>query len=132
MRKYIYLYKSQILYIIFGGLSTIINIVLYMFLYNILNASNVLSTIIAWIASVLFSYITNRIWVFESDRRNFKDVVKEITSFFICRISTGIIDLIIMFVTVDMLSYNNFLMKLISNTIVIILNYIGSKLIVFR
>ena len=122
-------YKMLILYLIFGGLTTLLNIGTYLFFYHLVKIGNVPSNIIAWIAGVIFAFITNKIYVFESKS---KSIFYEITTFLACRLGTGLIDLGIMFVTVDILIWNATLMKIISNVIVIILNFVFSKLIVFK
>lgn len=76
-------YKEQINYLIFGVLTTAINIVVYYFTYNILAISNVISNIIAWILSVLFAYITNKYWVFENYNSKISELIYEIFSFFL-------------------------------------------------
>jgi len=122
-------YKMPILYLIFGGLTTLVNIFVYFICYDISNLSNVLSNIIAWLIAVIFAFITNKIYVFESKS---KSIFYELTTFFACRLATGVIDLGIMYLTVDILKCNGLLMKIISNVIVIILNFVFSKLIVFK
>ncbi len=122
-------YKELFLYLLFGGLTTVINIVVYSALYYTEIAENVPATVIAWIASVLFAYITNRIWVFESKNKN---ILKEAVSFFGFRILSGIIDVAIMYIAVDMMSFDGALAKVASNVIVVILNYIFSKLWIFK
>lgn len=125
-------YKFIILYGIFGVLTTVINIGVYGLLYSVLDVSNVISNIIAWIASVLFAFITNKIWVFESKSFDVKLIIKELGSFTACRIATGVLDLGIMFVGVDLLKGPAIILKIVSNIIVIILNYIMSKIFVFK
>ena len=125
-------YKFIILYGIFGVFTTIINILVYSLLYSVLNFSNVISNIIAWIASLLFAFVTNKIWVFESKNFDFKIFVKELCSFVLCRLTTGILDLGIMFVGVDLLKGPAIILKVISNIIVIVLNYVFSKVFVFK
>jgi putative flippase GtrA len=122
-------HKMPILYLIFGGLTTLINVIVYYFCHDICSLSNVLSNIIAWIIAVIFAFVTNKIYVFESKS---KSILYELSTFFACRLGTGIIDLVIMFVTVDILKWNSLFMKIISNVIVIILNFVFSKLIVFK
>jgi putative flippase GtrA len=90
------------------------------------------STVVSWLLAVSFAFITNKIWVFESKTWNKESVIKEVLSFFLCRIMTGILDLIIMIVSVKILGWNDILMKAISNIAVIMLNYIASKLFIFR
>lgn len=125
-------YKSLISYGIFGVLTTMINICVYQLFYEQIGWSNVGSNVVAWILSVLFAFVTNKIWVFESKSLEIKVLLFEIVSFFGCRLATGVLDLAIMYVAVDKLSFNSLAMKCISNVIVIIANYVASKLIIFN
>lgn len=90
------------------------------------------STIIAWLLVVLFAYFTNRKWVFVSEVKAFEGIAHEIILFFVCRIETGIIDWACMYIFVDILKWNDVIIKFLANIFVIVLNYIISKLIVFR
>ncbi len=125
-------YKSLILYGIFGIATTLVNIIAYFICAKVFNLSVVVSTCIAWFIAVIFAFVTNKIWVFESKKNKFKDVSKGILSFFSCRILTGLLDLLIMYVFVDKLHFNDLLFKVLSNVIVIVLNYVASKLIIFK
>lgn len=125
-------YQEQIRYLIFGVLTTLINIVVYYICYQMIGVSNVISNIIAWIFSVLFAYVTNKLWVFENHDKGFKKLLYEISTFFSCRLITGIMDIGIMYITVDLLGMYSILMKIISNILVIVLNYIASKVIIFK
>ncbi len=125
-------YKFIILYGIFGVLTTVINIAVYGMFYSVFDVSNVISNIIAWVISVLFAFITNKLWVFESKSFDIKLFMKELGSFTLCRVTTGVLDLGIMFVGVDLLKGPAMILKVVSNVIVIILNYIMSKLFVFK
>lgn len=132
IKELIIKYKFIILYGIFGVLTTVINIGVYGVLYSGLGVSNVISNVIAWVISVLFAFITNKLWVFESKSFNFKLFVKELGSFTVCRVATGVLDLVIMFVGVDLLKGPAIILKIASNIIVIILNYVMSKIFVFK
>lgn len=125
-------YKAIIRYGIFGVLTTLINIVVYEAFYRYVGWSNVVSNIVAWVAAVLFAFVTNKLWVFESRTTEKKALMFEIISFFGCRLATGVLDLAIMYVAVDEMALNSTLMKCISNVIVIIVNYIASKLLIFK
>ena len=125
-------YKSAILYLIFGGLTTLINIVSYSLLYYLAELSNSISNVLAWVFSVLFAFITNKLFVFENKSFALTAFLFEIGSFFLCRLATGVLDLGIMYLFVDVLKYNALLMKILSNIIVIILNYFASKFFVFK
>lgn len=124
--------KQLILYLFFGVCTTVINTICYGILYELLLVNNVLSTILAWLAAVIFAFVTNKVFVFESKRNNATEKLSEITSFFGCRILTGILDVVIMAVAVDYLRWNGLLWKLISNIIVTIINYIASKFFIFK
>ena len=125
-------YKGLLLYLFFGVCTTGVNIVSYWVCSRFMNMNTVLSTVIAWLLAVLFAYVTNRIWVFESNATGFKRIMIELMSFITCRVATGIMDIGIMYLCVDMLGMNDVLIKALSNIIVIILNYIASKLFIFR
>ena len=125
-------YKSLISYAFFGVLTTAINIVTYAVCYNKIGISNVVSNVIAWILACSFAFVTNKLWVFESKSVEIKVVIYELITFFSCRLATGLLDLAIMYVSVDILAWNSTLMKCISNVIVIIANYVASKLVIFK
>ena len=116
--------KHVILYVVFGALTTAVNIVSYWLMSRFLHLSVEISTAAAWVLSVLFAYVTNRTWVFESRAKGTEAIAKEIVSFFLSRL--------IMFVFVTKLSLPDMPVKLASNVIVIVLNYILSRFLVFR
>lgn len=124
--------KQLLLYLFFGICTTAINTICYWLLYDALTLSNIVSTILAWLAAVVFAFVTNKVFVFESKRTNTTDRINEVISFFGCRLLTGILDVAIMAFAVDMLQWNGLLWKLISNIIVTIINYIASKFLIFR
>lgn len=125
-------YKELILYVFFGGLTTLVNWGLYWLLADFFHVPYLWSTAIAQIAAILFAYITNRIWVFESKVHGFRGIALEMAKFFGCRGASFFLDLACMYVGVDLLRVNDKAMKLISNVIVIVVNYGLSKLFVFR
>ena len=119
-------------YLIFGALSTVVNIVSYALLYYIFHISNAVSNILAWVIAATFAYITNKLYVFNSKVNNKKELLKEIVYFYGCRLLTLAIDEGIMIFAVDKLKWNGLLMKVIANIIVIILNFIFSKILIFK
>lgn len=119
-------------YLICGALATVVNIGAYSLCYYPLHISNSTSNVIAWVVAAVFAYITNRIIVFDSHVNSKKGLAKEITSFFGCRLLTLAVDQAIMIFTVDKLGWNGFLMKVLANIIVIILNFIFSKILIFK
>ena len=125
-------YRSFIAYAVFGVLTTIVNIGTYNLCYYQVGMSNTISNIVAWILAVTFAYLTNKVWVFDSKSWAWKVLKKEVPAFVSCRLATGVMDLVIMYISVDVLHWNAMLMKILSNALVIVLNYVFSKLVIFK
>lgn len=119
-------------YLVFGALATAVNIGVYSLCFYLFHISNAVSNVIAWVVAAVFAYYTNKVLVFESKVNSKKELLKEATSFFGCRLLTLAIDQAIMVITVDKLKFNGFIMKVIANIIVIILNFVFSKLFIFK
>ena len=135
MIKELYLkYKEIINYLIFGVLTTIVSLTTYYFLvYTILNPNKPIqlqiANIISLITCVTFAYITNRKYVFNSKD---KKIIKEMTKFYSSRLTTLFLDMLFMFIFVSKLNFNDKIIKLILQVIITILNYILSKILVFK
>lgn len=125
-------YKSVFFYLVFGVLTTIINIVSYHLCYEVWGVPNVPSNIIAWVLAVATAYITNKLWVFDSKSFEPKVLLPELWKFVSCRLATGVMDLFIMWVGVDLLRGPATLLKIGSNVLVVVLNYVFSKLVIFK
>jgi putative flippase GtrA len=125
-------YKMGILYLRFGVFKTVVNIISYYVAYNVFKIPNVASTVISWIIAVLFAFLTNKIFVFESKVKGFKAILREISAFFVCRLLTGVLDVAIMWISVDIMNWNSFYWKIISNILVIVLNFFASKRLIFK
>lgn len=132
MKKFIEKHADILIYVVFGVLTTIVDFLVYWPLYNILGMSIVLSNTIAWIAAVLFAFLTNKPFVFKSNDWSRRVVFSEFMKFISCRISSWLVQTIILYVTVHWLLLNGNWMKVLSMVLVIILNYLGSKLFVFH
>ena len=125
-------YWDIISYLFFGVLTTVVNYLVYLPCYNLLGLSAAVSNVIAWIAAVAFAYLTNKPFVFKSHDWSAKTVLPELTKFVGCRVGSGLLETAIIFVTVDLLGLNGNLIKVATSVLVVVLNYIGSKLVVFR
>lgn len=126
-------YQEIIKYLIFGVLTTIVSLVTYYLLvFTILNPNNPIelqiANIISWVTCVTFAYVTNRKYVFNSQNKN---IISEIAKFYSSRLTTLFLDMLIMFIFVTTLHLNDKLIKLIVQVIIIVLNYILSKILVF-
>ena len=120
--------RELVLYVFFGALTFFVNIITYFIFENLMGINYLISNILAWFFSVLFAYVTNRIWVFESKS---PDILKEASLFFGGRIFSGAVDTGLMYLFIDVLTIGDLISKIIVQIIVIILNYVFSKLIVF-
>lgn len=125
-------YKEIINYLIFGALTTVVNIVTYAIFARLFHVDEVVSNIIAQIISILFAYVTNKIYVFESKSTKLKDILREMISFFGCRIFTAVLDTLLFSFMIKILFMNDLIAKCITQVVVIVLNYVFSKLIIFR
>lgn len=126
-------YKEILNYLIFGVLSTIVNFVTYYIVAKLIGIDEVVSSGISWFCSVLFAYITNKIFVFESKTYGVKELAKEVTTFFLARIASGILcDVGTFALMVKVVHINDIISKFVTQVMVVIVNYIFSKLIIFR
>ena len=119
-------------YLFFGVLTTAVNYVVYLPCYNLLHLSAAASNVIAWVFAVAFAYLTNKPFVFKSHDWSAETVIPELTKFVGCRVGSGALETGIIFVTVDLLRWNGNVMKLVTSVLVVVLNYVGSKLMLFR
>lgn len=119
-------------YLFFGVLTTVVNYVVYLPCYNLLQLTAAFSNVIAWAAAVAFAYLTNKPFVFRSHDWSAKTVIPELTKFVGSRIASGALETGIIFLTVDVLLWNGNVMKLVTSVLVVIINYVASKLLVFR
>ena len=125
-------YYDVITYLFFGGLTTVVNYLVYLPCYNWLGISSSVSYAIAWVAAVAFAYLTNKPFVFKSHDWSAKTVWPELTKFVGCRVGSGLLETLFLLVTVDIFGWNGNWMKLITSVFVIVLNYFASKLLVFQ
>jgi putative flippase GtrA len=132
IRNLITKYYDILAYLVFGVLTTVVNYLVYLPCYNLLEMSAAVSNVIAWAVAVAFAYLTNKPFVFRSHDWSAKTVIPELTKFVGSRIASGALETGIIFLTVDLLAWNGNVMKLVTSVIVVVLNYIASKLLVFR
>lgn len=131
IRKILEKYRDIISYLFFGALTTLVNFLVYFPLYNWLHLTATFSNAIAWVFAVAFAYLTNKPFVFKSHDWSKKTVLPELAKFVGCRIGSGFLETAIIWLTVDMLLWNGNIVKVIVSVLVVIVNYIGSKWLVF-
>ncbi len=124
-------YWDVISYLFFGGLTTLVNYLVYFPVLGLLESAAVSNTI-AWAAAVAFAYLTNKPFVFKSHDWSAKTVIPELTKFVSCRVASGLMETGILLVTVDLLHWNGLVWKLVTSVLVVVLNYVASKLLIFK
>ena len=134
--KDVYKHNREIIqYLIFGVLTTLVNFVVYFILryfFGVEVYRGVVINTIANILAILFAYVTNRLFVFQSKAKGFKMIFLEMCSFFGCRALTTLNDIFIYWLGYNVLGIPDIIVKCVGQVIIIILNYILSKLVVFR
>ena len=125
-------YWDILVYLVFGVLTTVVNYLVYLPCYNLLGFPAVVSNVIAWVVAVAFAYVTNKPFVFRSHDWSVKTVVPELTKFVGTRVASGGMESAIIWIAVDLLGGNGNIWKLVTSVLVVVLNYVGSKLLVFR
>ena len=123
---------DMVSYLFFGVLTTVVNYLVYLPLYNLLGISAAFSNILAWVAAVAFAYVTNKPFVFKSHDWSMETVLPELGKFVGCRAASGGLETALVFLTVDVCGWDGNVWKLIISVVVVILNYVSSKLLVFR
>lgn len=120
--------KEIINYLIVGGLTTLVSVGSYA-LFRVFISNYMICTVLSWIAAVLFAYVTNRIFVFESKTKN---ILVEFIKFLSCRLLTLGSEVLVMYILVNILKLNDMISKILVQFIIVVLNYILSKILVFR
>jgi putative flippase GtrA len=124
--------REVITYLVAGVLTTVVNYIVYYIFCNMMGIPNLIANAIAWIAAVLFAYIVNDIWVFQSKKHSLIGELQQLGKFLGARIVSFLIEETGMFVLIDVMKFNNLIIKGVLAVIVILLNYIFSKLFVFN
>ena len=133
-KKMLIKYREIIIYGFFGVLTTAVNYGIYLLFTRVIpiSESTIVPNIIAFVVSVVFAYLTNRTWVFQSQVKGASGIAKEFSSFFSMRMLSGVLDIAFVYLAVDILLGNDLVWKLVSNVVIIILNFVISKLFVFK
>ena len=122
-------YKEIFWYLVVGGLTTLVSYGTFALFVSLFNLNATLSEALSWACAVLFAYPTNKLLVFENHSKN---ILKEFCSFVLSRVATGVFGVLVILLFVDTLGGNEYLMKAISSVVILVLNYVFSKLITFR
>lgn len=131
MLKILFKYKQFLLYALFGGLTFVVSVVSYGFFCTLLTFNELISNLLSWILAVSFAFFTNRIWVFQSPTNTSREFFQQLLKFFSGRLATLGVEEIILLLFVTIMHLPNMLVKIAAQIIVIILNYILSKKVIF-
>ena len=124
--------RTTINYLIFGVLTTAVNILVYALFVHIFHIDYKVATTVAWIISVIFAFFTNKLYVFNSKDLSINRILKELVNFGFFRVLSLLVDLLIMFLLIDLFMINDIVAKITANIVVIVLNYVTSKYLTFR
>ncbi len=128
--KLLHIKKEVFSYLLFGGLTTVIDFLVFTIIFDLTNAK-LTSNNIAWVLAVIFAYVTNKIFVFESNKYSKKSILKEITSFIGARVFSLLFVTVVLIIA-EYIGFNIILAKIFSAIGVVIMNYFFSKFIIFR
>lgn len=124
--------REMLLYILFGGLAFLVSIFTFA-LFNVTFGMNeLIANVVSWIITVTFAFFTNRIWVFQAPTKTVKEFVVQLGLFFGARVVTLVIEEVILLVFVTLLQMNSMVVKIVAQVVVIVMNYILSKLVIFK
>jgi putative flippase GtrA len=119
-------------YLFFGVLATLVNILSYLLFARVFGIDEVVSNILSWVAAALFAYLTNRLYVFESEKHGRREIIREMSGFMGMRLFSGVFDIATFALLVRVFLWNDIVAKFLVQIIVTILNYLFSKLVIFR
>jgi len=126
-------YKELVLYLFFGGLAFLVSMGTFAFFDMILSFNELIANVLSWIITVLFAFLTNRKWVFAYDKTSASSSFwNHMLRFYAGRIATLILEECILFVFVTKMSFNSIIVKTIGQIIVILANYVISKVWIFK
>lgn len=125
-------YEEAIIYLVFGVLTTVVNIVAFYLLDTVLDVQYLIANLVSIIVSILFAFFTNKKYVFKSKSENFQSWMKEFVLFCSFRVLSGVFDMLSMWILVDFLTLDTNIAKIATQFIVVVLNYFFSKFFVFK
>lgn len=125
-------YQDILSYLVFGVLTTLVNFLVYYPLTNALGMNATAANVIAWAVSVAFAFLTNKPFVFKSHDWSASVVTSELVKFVGTRIGSGALETAMICLLVDCMSLDGNIIKIAVSVLVVIINYVGSKLLVFR
>ena len=125
-------YKEKLLYLFFGGLTTLVDLVVFWLFFSVFGVNELIANVIAWIAAVLFAFVVNRTWVFEAKTADRRETARQFVTFVGGRVFSLLCEEAILAIFITWLGLPPIPVKIAAQIIVVILNYGISKWLVFR
>lgn len=125
-------YTEIILYLLFGGMTVLISVISFGFFYNIFNLTELVANAISWCIAVVFAFITNQKWVFKANTKEMNILKMQIIAFFAGRLFTFALEEVILFIFITQYKWDGIFVKSIAQIMVIMINYVVSKVWVFK
>lgn len=125
-------HKEGLLYLFFGGVTTLVSFLAFGLFFNVIGWSELVANLLSWVLAVLVAYVTNCLWVFDSAPRTASEALRQLSSFYLSRVATFLVEEGILALFVTWLSFPAWPVKITASIVVVLLNYILSKLLVFR
>ncbi len=125
-------HKEKLLYLFFGGLTTVVSLVTFWFVDRIMMQNEHVANLVSWFLAVLFAFVTNRIWVFESKTEGVAAFLRQAVGFYGGRLATLGMEELLLLIFITWLHFDSMVVKIAAQVVVLILNYVISKLFVFR
>lgn len=131
IRDFYYKHESVMLYLIVGAMTTAVSIITQ-YIPLLMGFPTEVNTTVSWVCAATFAFFTNKVWVFKNESKTRSDWIKQAAAFYGARLTTYFLELAFMSFTVRVLLQNEYVMKLIAQVFILIINYLFSKLVVFR
>lgn len=131
IRGFYYRHESVMLYLIVGAMTTAVSIITQ-YIPLLMGFPTEVNTTVSWVCAATFAFFTNKVWVFKNESKTKSDWIKQAAAFYGARLTTYFLELAFMSFTVRVLLQNEYVMKLIAQVFILIINYLFSKLVVFR
>ncbi|MBR3554956.1 MAG: GtrA family protein [Oscillospiraceae bacterium] len=132
LRPFYEKFKEPLLYLFFGGLTTLLSIFLYWLFAHPLGLPPLVANVISWVLCVAFAYVTNRSWVFRNKARGAKGILREAASFTAGRLATLGLEELILWLGIAVLGVGDLAVKIAAQVLTIVGNYVISKFLVFK
>lgn len=130
LRPLVLKYQELVSYMVFGGLTTLVNLLIYFALNRFINY--LIANVIAWTGSVIFAFFTNKAFVFQEARWDCRSLLRQGAAFALTRLLSLGVEEGLLLLFAELLQFNKIAVKILAQVIVVLLNYLASKLVIFR